>query len=252
MKYRLQVTTNINHAYEIEADSPEQAEQIYTQYTPEQLAALDLDGSAVREHYPWDVEDVTEVTIWNEFLASDVAKQLEETPAPALIANATHADASPELSAALVDTRALAENPCTGGEFVGFGVYCNDNSGEWIETGFSEEAAAERFAAAWTSYKAGNAARVGLVMNANRDKWEDDEVETIGARCVLRWEKINVQEEQYISLGEYDEENLCDTFGVPDEKIFYYAQPIEFQSLSTTTATHPDGWRIVSYEWVTQ
>lgn len=300
MKYRLQVTTNINHAYEIEADSPEQAELIYTRYTDKQLNALDLDGTANREQYPWDVEDIT-----------------DENAAPLQIANASSAVASPELSAALAHARALAENPCSGGEPLGFGVYCSDNSGEWIETGFSDEAAAERFATAWKNYSRGEwTARVGLVIANNREQWEgepitpapvlgcgnecgfsgefsgwinaddvayfpcpncgtifehsdwseffdedkkEDETETpvevvalsvIGADCVIEWS--DKTKTVYISLGEYDEPNDRDTFGVPDKKIFYYANPVEFQELTNTDKWHHDGWRIVSYEWVTQ
>ena len=233
-------------------------------------------------------------------------REFQTQPAPALIANATHADASPAFTASAPAPLRSAVNPCDGGDPCGFGVYCSDQSGEWLEIGFSDEAAAERFADAWRNYSKENAARVGLVMENKRAEWEgydlsekpvlacqicdhaqefagwldendtahfpcpncggifehddwlaffDDEeeeteLETIGARCVIEWG--DKTEEVYISLGEYDEPRECDTFGVPDEQVFYYAHPVEFQRYTITDEWHADGWRIVSYEWVTQ
>jgi hypothetical protein len=178
-------------------------------------------------------------------------REFQTQPAPLQIASASSAVASPELSAALVDTRALAENPCNGGDPCGFGVYCSDQSGEWIETGFSDEAAAERFADTWRNYREDNTARVGLVISNDRAEWEEDtQPETIGARCVIEWS--DKTETVYISLGEHNAETNCDTFGVPDGQVFYYADPVEFQRFTITDEWHKDGWRIVSYEWVTQ
>jgi hypothetical protein len=246
MKYRVQVTETINHTYLIEADSREDARAIYQNYDRVELSDLDQDGQSVWDSHPWEIEEDN------------------ETPAPLQIANASSAVASPELEAALVDTRALASNPCNGGEPCGFGVYCTDQSGEWIETGFSDEAAAERFADAWTNYRADNYARVGLVISNDRAEWEEDtQPETIGARCVIEWHKYEYTDERtlvatretmerYFSLGEYDEPRNCDTFGVPDEQVFYYTDRVEFQELTETDRWHHDGWRIVSYEWVTQ
>jgi hypothetical protein len=91
--------------------------------------------------------------------------------------------ASPELEAAIAHAHALASNPCDGGDPLGFGVYCSDNNGEWIETGFTDEEAAERFAAAWTAYRAGNHARVGLVISNDRTEWEAMEDATACLGC---------------------------------------------------------------------
>lgn len=156
MKYRVQVTETINHEYIIEANSREDARAIYQSYDRVQLSDLDLDGQSVWDSHPWEIEEDN------------------ETPAPLQIASASSAVANPELSAALAHARALAENPCNGGDPLGFGIYCSDASGEWIETGFSDEEAADRFAAAWTSYKEGNAARVGLVIGNSRAEWKGE------------------------------------------------------------------------------
>jgi hypothetical protein len=288
MKYRVQVTETINHTYLIEANSRENARAIYQNYDRVELSDLDQDGASVWDSHPWEIEEDN------------------ETPAPLQIAGASSAVASPAFTASAVAPLRSAVNPCDGGEPCGFGVYCSDQSGEWIETGFSDEAAAERFADAWKNYREDNHARVGLVISNTRAEWEgydlnekpvlacqicdhaqefagwldendtahfpcpncggifehdewlaffddeneEEELETIGARCVIEWS--DKTENVYISLGEHDAETNCDTFGVPDEQVFYYATPIEFQRLTTTKEPHADGWHIVSYEWVTQ
>jgi hypothetical protein len=58
MKYTVQVTETINHSYEIEAESEEQAVEKYHTYTDEQLKELDIDGQSSWDAYPWDVEVV--------------------------------------------------------------------------------------------------------------------------------------------------------------------------------------------------
>jgi hypothetical protein len=256
-----------------------------------------------------DGECMDEVWVYLETLGIDPEQYRNNSkpePAPALIAIATHADASPVFTASAAAPLRSAVNPCDGGEPRGFGVYCSDGSGEWLEIGFSDETAAERFADAWKNYREDNTARVGLVINNTRAEWEgydltekpvlacqicdhaqefagwldendtahfpcpncggifehddwlaffDDEeeeteIEVIGARCLIKWE--NADEIVYISFGEYEEKDKYDSYDVPDEKIFYYADPVEFRRLTTTKEPHADGWRIVSYEWVTQ
>jgi hypothetical protein len=165
MRYRIEITENVNHVFIIEAANEDEAVSVYQNYTSEQIAALDLDGEGVWDSHPWEV-------------AED-----NETPAPLQIASASSAVASPELEAAIAHAHALASNPCDGGDPLGFGVYCSDNSGEWIETGFTDEEAAERFAAAWTAYRAGNHARVGLVISNDRTEWEAMEDATAALGC---------------------------------------------------------------------
>ena len=54
-KYTLRITESINHDYEIEAGSEEEAINIYHSYNDEQLKTLDKDGSSDWDTYPWDV-----------------------------------------------------------------------------------------------------------------------------------------------------------------------------------------------------
>ena len=55
-KYLVRITENINHDYEIEAESPEEADRIYRSFTNEQLVELDLDGQSEWDSFPWDIE----------------------------------------------------------------------------------------------------------------------------------------------------------------------------------------------------
>lgn len=56
-KYLVRVTESINHDYEIEAGSPEEAVAIYHSYNNDQLKELDLDGQAEWDSHPWEVEE---------------------------------------------------------------------------------------------------------------------------------------------------------------------------------------------------
>lgn len=56
MKYLVRVTETINHDYVIEAESEEQATNIYHTYSDEQLKELDQDNQSSWDAYPWDVE----------------------------------------------------------------------------------------------------------------------------------------------------------------------------------------------------
>lgn len=58
MKYLIRVTETINHDYEIEASSEEEALSIYYSYDDNQLAELDLDGQCSWDSRPWDVVEM--------------------------------------------------------------------------------------------------------------------------------------------------------------------------------------------------
>ena len=66
----------------------------------------------------------------------------------------------------------------------------------------------------------------------------------IGATCILRW-KDSPEEltfEDYISFGEYNEDDEDDGLGVPDFTIFGYVDSLEI--LQETGFTNPD------FDWV--
>lgn len=50
--------------------------------------------------------------------------------------------------------------------------------------------------------------------------------QVIGAVATIRWidQPDTYIEGMYFSFGEYDEEANTDSFGVPDERVFFYAQ----------------------------
>ena len=49
-------------------------------------------------------------------------------------------------------------------------------------------------------------------------------MEAIGAWAAIQWKDDNQRLEPcYFSFGEWDEENNTDTYGVNDERIFFYA-----------------------------
>jgi len=56
-KFLVRVTESINHDYEIEAESKDEAVKIYHSYTDAQLQSRDLDGTSEWDAYPWDVEE---------------------------------------------------------------------------------------------------------------------------------------------------------------------------------------------------
>lgn len=57
-KYLVRVTESINHDYEIEAETPEEAVDIYHSYEDAQLKELDLDGQSEWDSYPWEIQEV--------------------------------------------------------------------------------------------------------------------------------------------------------------------------------------------------
>lgn len=58
-KYMVEVTESINHQYEVEADSEEEALLVYGRLTTEQLISRDLDGGSGWDT-PWEVREVTQ------------------------------------------------------------------------------------------------------------------------------------------------------------------------------------------------
>ena len=56
MKYLIRVTETINHDYEIEASSEDEALSIYYSYGENELAELDTDGQSSWDAPPWEVE----------------------------------------------------------------------------------------------------------------------------------------------------------------------------------------------------
>lgn len=57
-KFLVRVTESINHDYEIEAESAEEAVNIYHSYDNKQLEELDLDGQSEWDTHPWEVEEM--------------------------------------------------------------------------------------------------------------------------------------------------------------------------------------------------
>lgn len=56
-KFLVRVTESINHDYEIEAETKEEAVEIYHGYTNAQLKSRDLDGQSEWDAHPWTVEE---------------------------------------------------------------------------------------------------------------------------------------------------------------------------------------------------
>lgn len=55
-KFLIRVTESINHDYEIQAETEEEALSIYYSYNDEQLKELDLDGQSEWDSHPWEIE----------------------------------------------------------------------------------------------------------------------------------------------------------------------------------------------------
>ena len=58
-KYIVQVTESINHQYEFEVETEQEALDAYDRLTEAQLKSRDLDGDSGWDR-PWDVYEVTE------------------------------------------------------------------------------------------------------------------------------------------------------------------------------------------------
>jgi hypothetical protein len=58
-KYVVQVTESINHQYEFEVETEEEALEAYGRLNDAQLKSRDIDGDSSWDR-PWDVYEVTE------------------------------------------------------------------------------------------------------------------------------------------------------------------------------------------------
>lgn len=75
----------------------------------------------------------------------------------------------------------------------------------------------------------------------------------VGALCVIEWHRTKDRrritytdaENVYISFGDYNEATEEDTFGVPDDAVFYYVEAPEWERLKLGERHH-DGWRLVA------
>jgi hypothetical protein len=56
-KFLIRVTESINHDYEIEAETEEEALSIYNSYDDNKLKELDLDGQSEWDSRPWEIEE---------------------------------------------------------------------------------------------------------------------------------------------------------------------------------------------------
>lgn len=73
--------------------------------------------------------------------------------------------------------------------------------------------------------------------------------EARGATATIRWADNNeVVEGMYFSFGEYDEESGLDSFGVRDERVFFYAQGEEEMKEFMSGNTSGTDFVVLSYE----
>lgn len=72
----------------------------------------------------------------------------------------------------------------------------------------------------------------------------------IGANCeIIPYRGADYTMSAYISFGQYDEERDCDSFGIPDSKIFFYAEGEEgLKSLTLIDISNPDDFAVIDYE----
>ena len=77
-----------------------------------------------------------------------------------------------------------------------------------------------------------------------------EEMQAIGANCeIIPYMGADYNMSAYISFGKYDQENDADSFGVPDHKIFFYAEGEEgLKSLMLMDVMHPDDFTVLNYE----
>jgi hypothetical protein len=73
----------------------------------------------------------------------------------------------------------------------------------------------------------------------------------IGALAlIVPFKGANYSIDAYISFGEYDEAKECDSFGVPDDKIFYYCENESELKEHKTYTGYEDDFRVLSYELI--
>ena len=82
-------------------------------------------------------------------------------------------------------------------------------------------------------------------------------MKAIGANVEYYWgdetghpEAERVHYQSYISFGEHDEEDEFDSFGIPDDEIFFYAK--DEQELKDNMEYPTEEWILTSYEIVYQ
>jgi hypothetical protein len=75
----------------------------------------------------------------------------------------------------------------------------------------------------------------------------------IGAYATVMWLDLDGNPEDgteysevYFSFGQYDEANECDSYGVPDDRIFFYCHLDEVDLIRLKDSTHD--FRVLSYE----
>jgi hypothetical protein len=73
--------------------------------------------------------------------------------------------------------------------------------------------------------------------------------EIIGARAFVEWADTDEKEEIYISLMDYDEGSNCDTAGIPDDHIAFYADSLEHLKNMKYRGHAP--FKILDYQLVT-
>jgi hypothetical protein len=70
-----------------------------------------------------------------------------------------------------------------------------------------------------------------------------------GAEAVIYWDDPNETENVYISFGEeiyYDGDVVQDSYGVPDNSIFFYGSPDDYESYRDGL----EGWTLLEWEVV--
>jgi len=55
----------------------------------------------------------------------------------------------------------------------------------------------------------------------------------IGIHAVVQFNNSDQLHDCYMSFGDYDEDNECDSFGIPDDYIFYYLSKEELNKKET-------------------
>lgn len=74
----------------------------------------------------------------------------------------------------------------------------------------------------------------------------------IGVKCAIQWHDDNDSglQDVYISFGtcDYDDQQV-DSFGVPDESVFFYLSKDEVESLTTAILNEEEYWSLDDKEW---
>ena len=73
--------------------------------------------------------------------------------------------------------------------------------------------------------------------------------QTIGAWATVRLHDPECEGRVYLSFGDYNEQDNCDEFGVPDDLVFYYTSFIEMTGALSEPTNHVD-FTVIDYELV--